>query len=165
MQLARAAEEEDGDLDEGGAGAAQSPAPRGGGGEDQDEDALENDGDDFEPEPGSPLASLRPLSSRTVVPAVAAEPPSASVNAPTPAPAPAPAAAASAAQAPVPSTSSGEAELLALEDLEKELGLGDLQLFAGGSGTSGGAAPSAVGSAPVEDDLDELEQYLQSISK
>jgi hypothetical protein len=67
-------------------------------------------------------------------------------------------------------------ELQALEDLEKELGLDDLQLFTGmhfgdssGSASSSVAEPagSKAGGAGAEevDDLDELEAYLQSISK
>ena len=69
-------------------------------------------------------------------------------------------------------------ELQALEDLEKELGLDDLQLFTGmhfgdSSGTAsssvvepaGAKAGGAGAGAEEVDDLDELEAYLQSISK
>ena len=76
-------------------------------------------------------------------------------------------------------------ELQALEDLEKELGLDELQLFldgpstkAGGGGggggtdagrtdTPGGKATTATKAAADDDDdnLDELERYLQSLSK
>ena len=76
------------------------------------------------------------------------------------------------------STAAATLELQALEDLEKELGLDDLQLFtnmefsdssgtrdvdssvAASSGTKAAAAPSAE-----SEDLDELEQYLSSLSK
>lgn len=83
------------------------------------------------------------------------------------------------------------AELQALEDLEKELGLGDLQLFSteklrqgqaardagtaasslssiGGalapSGPSAGVGTSQTSESGAVDDLDELEKYLQSLS-
>ncbi len=77
-------------------------------------------------------------------------------------------------------------ELQALEELEKELGLGDMQLFSGGSSNKAAptsaaeekpgsskqttpaakAAPSASATpaAEEEEELDELEKYLQSLS-
>jgi len=70
-----------------------------------------------------------------------------------------------------------------LEELEKELGLDELQLFldapkstdgkgagagaAGGSGAASAARPAAAAAAaPAADDdnLDELERYLESLS-
>lgn len=70
----------------------------------------------------------------------------------------------------------GSLELQALEDLEKELGLDELQLFTGvqfdegpAGDAAGASAEAAASSAPAavnnENDLDELEQYLQSLSK
>ena len=67
-------------------------------------------------------------------------------------------------------------ELQALEELEKELGLGDMQLFASSakkdpakpvsSESQQAAALTTPRKPPVveEDNLDELEQYLQSLS-
>ena len=74
-------------------------------------------------------------------------------------------------------------EMRALEELEKELGLDELQLFldapkstdgkgagaAGGSGAASAARPpaaAAAAAAPAADDdnLDELERYLESLS-
>ena len=72
-------------------------------------------------------------------------------------------------------------EMRALEELEKELGLDELQLFldapkstdgkgagaSGGSGAASAARPAAAAApAPAADDdnLDELERYLESLS-
>jgi len=97
-----------------------------------------------------------------------------------PAPAPAPASASAPASGSTTAAAGGLAELQALEDLEKELGLDDLQLFTGmqfgdssasasasspASASASGAGAEPAASAGTDDDLDELEAYLQSISK
>eukprot|EP01034_Spumella_vulgaris_P025119 gene25119-31536_t len=92
----------------------------------------------------------------------------------------------SAKQTPSTTTSVANMELQALEELERELGLGDMNLFSGGSaegslktplkeGAAGSIKPtSSFKSTPApaashsqqedDDNLDELEQYLQSLS-
>jgi hypothetical protein len=65
------------------------------------------------------------------------------------------------------STSASTSELQALEDLEKELGLDSFALF-GGAGTGAGVSgddkvDKTPGPEDDNDDLDELEQYLQSL--
>ena len=118
--------------------------------EEEEEDGLVNDGgDDGEFGRVAALTSLQTLASRSP--------------------------AASSTQG-IPFTqtppASGEAELQALEDLEKELGLGDLNLFTGiefaseliGGGGGGGGGED-VTSGRGDDDLDELEKYLEGISK
>jgi hypothetical protein len=136
----------------------------------EEEDGLGND-DDAD-EPVAALAGLQTLSSRSPLGDTrhfkADTSPASTTTSLTSINSAASLSAASAVAAP-----RGEAELQALEDLEKELGLGDLNLFSGmqfgdansSPRLSGEAKNTNMGGSNGDDDLDELEKYLQSISK